>query len=117
MARPTSWAGVSAGPASRGAGSGARPQADRGGGELGGPGEPERVLDRLAQAGQLVLGDRAALAGLPDAGDRLVAGERLGGAGALEHGQLHHLDGREALRAGRAGTAPADRAAVVGDPG
>ncbi len=62
------------------------------------------VLDLLAQAGQLVLGDRAALAGLADAGHRLLAGERLGRARALEHGQLHQLDGREPLAAAAGST-------------
>ena len=77
----------------------------------------ERVFHRLAQAGQVVFRDRAALAGLADAGDRLLAVERLGGAGALEHGELHLLDRREAAVAGGARTTPADRTAVVGDPG
>jgi hypothetical protein len=75
------------------------------------------VLDRLAQAGELVLGDRAALARLADAGDRLVPGEGLGRAGALEDRQLHLLDGGEPLGAVVAGTTAADRAAVVGDAG
>ena len=51
--------------------------------DLGGTLEAQRVLDLLAQAGQVVLGDRAALAGLADAGDAFsrvngsVAPERL----------------------------------------
>ena len=94
------------------------PGRPRGPGTSAQPSAAQRVLDGLAEAGQVVLGDRAALAGLPDAGDRLLAGERLGGAGALEHGQLHLLDGGEPLaRTCRAGAAAADRAAVVGDPG
>ena len=40
--------------------------------------------------------------------------ERLGGAGALEHRQLHQLHGGEALLAALALTPTADRAAVVG---
>ena len=90
---PTSWAGTSAQPLAA-----------------------QRVLDLLAEAGQVVLGDRPALAGLADAGDRLVAGERLGRAGPLHHHELHLLDGAEPLAALRAGAPPADRAAVVGDP-
>src|SRR5918995_1577238 len=92
-------------------------QADVIGVELRLSGEPQRVLDLLAEAGELVVGDRAALAGLPDAGNRLVAVERLGGAGALEHRQLHLLDRGEAAVAGGARTTPTDRTAVVGDPG
>ena len=41
--------------------------------DLGGAVEAQGVLDLLAEAGQVVLGDRAALAGLADAGDGLVA--------------------------------------------
>ena len=85
--------------------------------ELGLAAQPQGVLDVLAEAGELGVGDRAALAGLADAGDRLVAVERLGGAGALEHRELHLLDRGEAAVAGRARTAAADRTAVVGDPG
>src|SRR5512139_2477604 len=76
----------------------------------------QRGLDLLTQAGEVVLGDRAALAGLPHPGDRLVAGERLGRSGALEHHELHLLDGAEPLLAGRARPPSADRAAVLGDP-
>ena len=43
---------------------------------------------------------RPALAGLPDAGDRLVAVERLGRARPLHHGELHQLEGGEPLLAG-----------------
>ena len=39
--------------------------------------------------------DRPALAGLADAGEHLVPAERLGGAGALDHGQARRLDRRE----------------------
>ena len=94
MARPTSWAGTSAQPDAA-----------------------ERVLDLLAEQGQIVLGDRPALAGLADAGDRLVAAERLGRAGPLHHRELHLLDGGEPLLAVAAGAAAADRRAVVGDAG
>ena len=72
-------------------------QADLVGGDLGAALAAQRVLDLLAEAGQVVLGDRPALAGLADAGDRLLAAERLGRAGALDHGQLHLLDGGEPL--------------------
>ena len=85
--------------------------------ELGLAAEAQRVLDVLAEARELGVGDRAALAGLADAGDRLVAVERLGRAGALEHRELHLLDRREAAVALRARTTAADRTAVVGDPG
>ena len=68
------------------------------------------------EAGQVVLGQRPALAGLADAGDRLVAVERLGGAGALHHGELHQLEGGEPLLAVLAAAPAADRAAVLGDP-
>ena len=86
-------------------------------GELGLAGAAQRVLDVLAEAGQVVLGERAALAGLADAGDRLVAVERLGRPGALHHGELHQLEGGEPLLALDADPAAADRAAVLGDPG
>src|SRR4051794_8918741 len=76
----------------------------------------QRVLDLLAEAGQVVLGDRPALAGLPNPGDRLVAGERLGRAGPLHHHELHLLDSAEPLAALVAGPPPADRSAVLGDP-
>src|SRR5262245_21774837 len=91
-------------------------QADLVGGYLGGAVEAQRVLDPLAEARQVVLGDRPALAGLAHAGDGLLALERLGRAGALEHGQLHLLDGGEPLLAARAGAPPANGGAVVGDP-
>ena len=63
--------------------------------ELGGAGGAYALLDLLGQPGQVVLGDRPALAGLADAGEHLVAAERLGGAGALDHGEARGLDGRE----------------------
>src|SRR3954451_8115831 len=85
--------------------------------DLGGALVAQRVLDGLAQAGQVVLGDRPALAGLPDAADRLLAVERLRRARALEHGQLHQLHGREPLLTALATTPTADRGAVLGDPG
>ena len=91
-------------------------QADLVGGHLGPALAAQRVLDLLAQAGQVVLGDRPALAGLADAADGLLAGERLAGAAALEHGELHLLHGGEPLLAGLAGATAADRAAVLGDP-
>jgi hypothetical protein len=92
-------------------------QADVVGVELGVTGEAQRVLDLLAEAGELVVGDRAALAGLADAGDRLAPVERLGRAGALEHRQLDLLDRGEAAVARGARAAAADRATVVGDAG
>src|SRR4051794_11995522 len=85
--------------------------------DLGGTLDAQRVLHGLAEAGQVVLGDRPALAGLPDTGDRLLAVERLRRAGALEHGQLHELDCGEPLLAALASPPPADRGAVLGDAG
>src|SRR5262249_49175395 len=80
-------------------------------------GAAQRVLDLLAEAGQVVLGDRAALAGLADAGDRLLPVEALGGPGPLHDGQLHQLEGGEPLLARLAAATTADRAAVRGDAG
>ena len=62
-------------------------QADFVRGDLGRPGGPDLLLDPLGQQRQVVLGHRPALAGLADAGEHLVAAERLGGAGALDHRQ------------------------------
>src|SRR4051812_31220608 len=85
------------------------------GGHLGPSLGAQRVLDLLAEASQVVLGDRTALAGLPDSRDRLVPGERLGCAGSLHDHELHLLDGGEALAALAARAAATDRSAVLGD--
>jgi hypothetical protein len=45
----------------------------------------KHVLDLLAEQSQRVVVDRAALAGLADPDDDLLAAERLGDAGALHH--------------------------------
>ena len=70
-------------------------QADLVGGDLGAARRPDRLLDPLGEPRQVVLGDRAALAGLADTDDDLVAAERLGGPGALDDRQARRLDGRE----------------------
>ena len=77
-------------------------QADLVGVDLGAAGGPDGVLDPLGEQGEVVLADRAALAGLADAGDDLGPAERLGGPGALDHDQAHRLDGGEAPAARRA---------------
>src|SRR5436190_18769872 len=69
------------------------------GGDLGAAGEPQLVLDLLAEMGEVVLADGTAVARLAYAGDGLLAVERLGRAGALEHGQLHPPAGGERLLA------------------
>ena len=94
IARPTSWAAISGLPASRSWSSTSWPRRARSSSPTG-----------------------PAVARLAYAGDGLLAVERLGRTRALEHRQLHQLDGREALLAGLADPAAPDRAAVVGDPG
>jgi hypothetical protein len=56
---------------------------------------PQRILDQLPQAGQLVLADWPSLAGLPNAVDDFVAIERLDNSTALHYDELHLLDGGE----------------------
>ena len=53
--------------------------------DLGAARWPGCLLDPLGQQRQVVLGHRAALAGLADAGDDLGPAERLGHAAALDH--------------------------------
>src|SRR5690606_2293001 len=91
-------------------------QADLVRGHLGQAPAADLLLHPLAQHGQGVLGDRAALAGAADAGDDLGPGERLGDARALLHHQQDRLLGGEPPPAFRAGAAAADRRAVVGGP-
>ena len=77
----------------------------------------EKRLDALREEGQVVLGDRPALAGLADADEHLGAAERLGGAGALHDAQAGRLDGGEAAAALGALAPAADARAVVGGAG
>src|SRR5689334_8918341 len=74
----------------------------------------DALLDPLGEEGEVVLSDRAALAGLADADKDLAAAERLARAGALGDRQARRLDGGETAPALRALATPADRAAVVG---
>jgi hypothetical protein len=78
------------------------------------PGGTQRLLDLLAQLGQVGLGDRAPLAGLPHPVDDLLAGERLHDPRPLHDHQLHLLQGRETLATGAALAPPPNRAAVLG---
>jgi hypothetical protein len=77
---------------------------------------PYRLFHLLGQDRELVLGHRAALAGAAHAAHDLVPGKGLGGAAALAHHQDHRFLCREPPAALRAGTAAADRGAVVGGP-
>src|SRR5262249_61083153 len=63
---------------------------------------PDHVLHPLGQDRELVLADRPALAGAPDASDDLVPVEGLGDAAALGHHEDDRLLGGEAAAAGRA---------------
>jgi hypothetical protein len=82
--------------------------------DLGHSAGAHRLLDALGQQGQIVLGDRAALARLANARQHLVAGERLAGTRTTGHRQARGLDGREAPAALGALPTPPDRGAVVG---
>ncbi len=85
--------------------------------DLGGAGSPDRLLDALREQREVVLGDRAALAGLPDADEHLGATEGLGGPAALDHHKGGVLGGGEPATAlGTLPTAP-DSGAVVGGSG
>src|SRR5215469_7235520 len=77
---------------------------------------PDHVLHPLGQDRELILADRPALAGAPDASDDLVPVERLGDTAALGHHEDDRLLGREAAAAGRARPPAADRRAVLGRP-
>src|SRR6516162_3553441 len=83
-------------------------------GNLRAAARPHLVLDLLREYGQLVFGDRPALAGPPHAVDYLVPGEGLGGAASLGHHQDHRLLRGEPAPARGTGAPPADRGAVVG---
>ena len=85
-------------------------------GDLPAAAAPDRVLDPLGQDRELVLADRPALAGPPDAADDLVPVERLGDAAALGHHEDDRLLGGEPPAARRARPPTADRRAVLGGP-
>src|SRR5215831_8069862 len=85
-------------------------------GHLAAAAAPDHVLHPLGQDRELVLADRPALAGPPDAADDLVAVEGLGHAAALGHHEDDGLLGGEAAPAGRARPPAADRRAVLGGP-
>jgi hypothetical protein len=74
---------------------------------------PQRVLDELTQAGQLVLGHRPSLAGFPHPVDDLVASKRLDDATTFHNDELHLLDRGETPLARRALAPPPDAAAVI----
>ena len=67
--------------------------------DLGAPLRPDALLDALGEDREVVLGDRAALAGLADADEDLLAAERLGDAGPLDDAQAGGLDRGEAATA------------------
>src|ERR1035437_7504302 len=78
---------------------------------------PQRVLDLLAEPGEIILADRSALAGLPDASDDLVASEGLDDTGTLDDDELRLLDGGEPPLAGRTLPPAPDAAPVLGNAG
>src|SRR5690606_41659327 len=84
--------------------------------DLGGTGGAHRLLDLLGEEGEVVVGDRAALAGLAHPGHDLLAAERLDDAGPLDHREAGGLDRRAAAAAGGALAPPAHRGAVVRRP-
>src|SRR5699024_5843323 len=90
--------------------------------DLRGAQGPDGLLHPLGEQRQLVLGDRATLAGLAHPDEDLGPAEGLGHAGALHHRQARALQGGEASLARRALAATPDGAAVLGgaavdDPG
>src|SRR5699024_618236 len=82
--------------------------------DLGAALPADDLLDALGEEGQLVLGDRAALARLADTGEHLGPAERLGRARPLRHRQARALERREAPGALGALTTATDRAAIIG---
>jgi hypothetical protein len=82
--------------------------------DLGASLRPDALLDALGEDREVVLGDRAALAGLADADEDLLAAERLGDAGPLDDAQAGGLDRGEAAAAFGALATAADCSAVVG---
>ena len=77
---------------------------------------PERILDQLSQASELILADRPPLAGFPNAVDHFVAIERLDDSTALHHDQLHLFDGGEPTLTRWALTPASDTRPVVSRP-
>src|SRR5450759_2386862 len=78
---------------------------------------PQRVLDLLAEPGEIILADRSTLAGLPDASDDLVASEGLDDTGTLDDDELRLLDGGEPPLAGRTLPSAPDAGPVLGNAG
>src|SRR5690606_27240724 len=76
-----------------------------------------RLFDALSEDRQIGLGHRAPLAGLADAGDHLLAAERLHHSGALDHVEAGGLGGAEPSAAFRALPAPADGQPVIAGAG
>ena len=74
------------------------------------------LLDALGEDGQVILGDRTALAGLAYADEDLLAAERLGDAGPLDDAEARGFDGGEATPTFRALPATPNGSAVVGGP-
>src|SRR5699024_5166335 len=84
---------------------------------FGHPGGAHGFFYLLGQECQIVLGDRTALARLPNTGDDLVPAERLNRAGAFHHVQTGSLHGGEPATALRTLPATANGSAVLGRSG
>src|SRR5699024_7108032 len=85
--------------------------------DLRSAGAADGLFDLLGEKRELVFTHRAALTGLPSAGDHLVATEGFHGYGPLHHRQARRLERGEAPPAIRALSAAPDRGAVFGGPG
>src|SRR5690606_13051658 len=81
--------------------------------ELRDAGLAHGLLDLLGEDGEVRLGHRAPLARLADAGDDLLATERLHDAGPLDHREARGLGGREPAAALRALPSAANGESVV----